>query len=125
MTMTPQNYPLLNDEGSEAGSRALPAKLDDTSRLLAWCVFNRDLSQLEFFRRVLEEALDETEPLLERLKFLTIFSSNLDEFFMVRVSGLKELLGQEIELIPGEAAPAEQLEVIRERVLPMLEQQMR
>src|SRR6476660_31687 len=80
---------------------------------LAWSVFNRDLSQLEFYKRVLEEASDESVPLLERLKFLAVFTSNLDEFFMVRVSGLKEMLDiADVQPMPGELEPAAQLKVI-------------
>lgn len=98
----------------------------DNEHFLAWSVFNRDLSQLEFFKRVLEEATDESVPLLERLKFLAVFNSNLDEFFMVRVSGLKEMLDiKDFQPMPGELMPADQLRVIRERVLPMVEAQVK
>src|SRR5215210_4265828 len=86
------------------------AKVSKEDHFLAWSVFNRDLSQLEFFKRVLEEAADESVPVLERLKFLAVFVSNLDEFFMVRVSGLKEMLGiNDIQPMPGELTPPEQL----------------
>lgn len=96
------------------------------NRFLAWSVLNRDLCQLEFFRRVLEEATDKSTPALEKLKFLSVFASNLDEFFMVRVSGIKEMLPiEDIGPMPGELTPAEQLAVIRKRVVPLVEEQTR
>ena len=105
----------------------LPAHAKSTpKRFLSWSVLNRDLCQLEFFRRVLEEATDRSTPVLEKLKFLAVFSSNLDEFFMVRVSGIKEMLSiEDIGPMPGELTPVEQLEVIRKRVLELVEEQTR
>jgi len=95
-------------------------------RFLSWSVLNRDLCQLEFFRRVLEEATDKSTPALEKLKFLSVFASNLDEFFMVRVSGIKEMLSiEDIGPMPGELTPVDQLDVIRKRVLPLVAEQTR
>ena len=75
---------------------------------------NRELSLLEFQRRVLEEALDDSNPLLERLKFLAIFGSNMDEFFMVRVSGIRKQVDAHImEVFPDGLTPPEVLAAIR------------
>ena len=87
--------------------------------------FNRELSLLEFHARVLEEALDDRNPLLERLKFLSIFSSNMDEFFMIRVSGLKEELEHANIISADGMTPAEQLSKTRERIVVLFKEQAR
>jgi polyphosphate kinase len=83
---------------------------------------NRELSWLEFNARVLAEAESPATPLFERLKFLGIVASNLDEFFMVRVAGLKQqTLNQVVELPPDGATPAEQLAAISQRAHELVE----
>jgi len=86
--------------------------------------FNRELSWLEFNDRVLHEALDSRTPLLERLKFLAIFSANLDEFFMVRVAGLKQQVEAGVTSLTADGrTPSDQLDGINQRLLPMVKEQ--
>ena len=84
---------------------------------------NRELSWLRFNRRVLEEAADDLVPPLERLKFISIFSSNLDEFFMVRVGSLLDLSLVSPDEIDNKSGldPAEQLQAIYEAIPSLLE----
>ncbi len=83
---------------------------------------NRELSWLEFNKRVLEEAEDPSNPLLERFKFLAIFFNNLDEFFMIRISGLREQLTSGVlEASLDGTSPSEQLGKIRDVLLQSFE----
>ena len=107
----------------EAPTQQFTRPVEVASKSQSELFFNRELSLLEFHGRVLEEALDHSNPLLERLKFLSIFSSNLDEFFMIRVSGLKEELEHGIEVSADGLTPAEQLSKSRERVLSLVAKQ--
>jgi len=89
--------------------------LEDSQRYL-----NRELSLLEFQRRVLEEAQDERNPLLERVKFLAIFGSNMDDFFMVRVSWIRKLIEARVsELSTNGMTAREQFVSIRRKSLDL------
>ncbi len=100
--------------GSQIGSELRPAELpaaialDDPSLYI-----NRETSWLEFNDRVLEEALDERNPLLERLKFIAIYGTNLDEFFMIRIAGLMQQLAAEVHKRSDDGhTPEEQLDMV-------------
>jgi polyphosphate kinase len=120
--------------GAGLGVRAMPAVVGAPQRpLVGWArvsqldlsdpalYFNRELAWLAFNERVLDEAVDRSNPLLERLKFLAIVGSNLDEFMMIRYAGLKEqqAAGLERRSFDGMTV-AEQLDAIRHRVYPMV-----
>ena len=92
--------------------------LDDPSLFI-----NRELSWIEFNRHVLEEAKDKKHPLLERVKFLAIFSNNLDEFFMIRISGLYRQSAEGVMNVPADGlSPSQQLDTIYERLTPLIQE---
>ena len=94
--------------------------LDDPS-----LYYSRELSWLEFNDRVLEEALDESNPPLERLKFIAVYGNNLDEYFMIRVAALKQQVEAEVLRRGNDGLlPEEQLQAIAERLQPSLDRQM-
>lgn len=102
---------------SSTTARPNPKPLPKTSNVGVSSI-DRDLSWLEFNRRVLQEAVDERTPLLERAKFLAIFSSNLDEFVMTRLARLRPAAG---DRIPAARQRRERLLSVRERIVSMLE----
>src|SRR3569623_1899896 len=103
-----------------------PVRAVPHDRESARLFLNRELSWLEFNGRGLEEARDSSVPLVERLKFLSIVASNLDEFFMVRVAGLKQqLAGNVSETPPDGLTAAEQLTAISQRTHAMVSEQYR
>ena len=112
----PQPEGAADSKPQKAASKAVD--LDDPQWYLS-----RELSWLEFNRRVLAEALDERTPLLERLKFLSIFCSNLDEYFMVRVAVTKQQIDANVsKRTPDGHTPTEHLHAISQRLRPMITQ---
>lgn len=108
-------------EPSSRHVESSPPELNDSKLFI-----NRQLSWLAFNDRVLDEARDRDLPIYERLKFLAIFSSNIDEFFMVRVAGLKQqMLGGVVETPADGMLPAEQLAAVSDRVHAMVARQYR
>src|SRR5204862_3674948 len=108
----------MSSNGAAAAAAERPAERNSGEYL------NRELSWLEFNRRVLHEAADERTPLLERVRFLEIFTSNLDEFFMKRVGGLRrQISANVVSHTPDGLTPFEQLAAIRHTVMPMLQRQ--
>ena len=96
-----------------------PARFSDPRNFI-----NRELSWLEFNRRVLEEAEDPSQPLIERVKFLTIFSSNLDEFFEIRVAGIKQQIESETsEVGPDGMGPTQIFESVERVVRELVSKQ--
>lgn len=118
--MTETNKKLVSPKKTSAKATSPALSVSDPKFLT-----NRELSWLEFNQRVLQQALDDKFPLLERLKFLAIFSTNLDEFFMIRVSGLKEQVDEGIIKTSADGMTArQQLQEIRKLLRPMLVEQM-
>ena len=86
--------------------------------------FNRELSWVAFNKRVLSEGIDSRTPLLERAKFFAIFSTNLDEFFMVRMARVKKKFAEQMDIISDDGInPEKQLQVIREALVPLVTMQ--
>lgn len=115
------NSAALNDSKKNTKSKSVRNQIDLNSHDL---YLNRELSLIEFQKRVLTEAQNPKQPLLERLKFCSILSSNLDEFFMIRVAGLKSQVANDVvELSYDGMTPESQLKEIRRQLIPLYKKQ--
>ena len=102
--MTPPNESIAPAKTATART-VPPADIPEVDLNDSSLYVHRELSQLQFNIRVLDQALDESKPLIERLKFLLIFSSNMDEFFEIRVAGLKQQIAFDHEVIGADGIP--------------------
>ncbi|HEY9179562.1 MAG TPA: polyphosphate kinase 1, partial [Candidatus Baltobacteraceae bacterium] len=111
---------MLSRSQAPVAPEAFPRNLDDPALYIS-----RELSWLEFNDRVLEEALDERTPLLERFKFIAIYGTNLDEYFMIRVAGIKQQIAAQIHRRSEDGrTPPEHLLAISERLRVSLAREM-
>jgi polyphosphate kinase len=111
-------------DGGDAPTRQVSREVPEPADLKP-LLLNRELSWIEFNRRVFGEALDPSHPLFERLKFLAIFSTNLDEFFMIRVSGLIQQVDAGVTTLSRDGlSPATQLRAISEKLRPLVDEHM-
>ncbi|MCP4334877.1 MAG: polyphosphate kinase 1 [Gammaproteobacteria bacterium] len=118
---TEETTPKTSTDSDQPGTSADSSGFSDLDAVELY--LNRELTWLEFNRRVLHEALDDSNPLLERLKFVGIVSSNLDEFFMKRIGGLKQQVGAGIlDYSVDGRLPAQQIEECYEKVRELEEQ---
>jgi polyphosphate kinase len=108
-------------------SESIPEEIDEQDEKSvdrAMYFFNRELSWIAFNKRVLSEGIDSRTSLLERAKFFAIFSTNLDEFFMVRVARVKKKFAEQMDIISDDGlSPEKQLQVIREALVPLVTMQ--
>ncbi len=112
---------MLSHPRPQPAAESAVRSLDDPS-----LYFSRELSWLEFNDRVLEEALDEATPLLERLRFISIYGTNLDEFFMIRIAAIKQQIEAQVHKRSEDGrSPTEHLLAISERLRVSLARQMR
>jgi len=122
----PASQPPPASSGHASSAHTMSAAPPSTPLNDARLYINREMSWLAFNERVLEEACDPAVPGLERFKFLAIFSSNLDEFFMIRVAGLKQQLSGHVEETgPDAMSPSEQLSLIAARTHELVARQYR